>query len=347
MNLLPKFLNRGQISLLVLRDIFSQFWHNYLLIGILSGISFAFQLIGFTTILSSFTGRMILPLHLEEAFKHFDKFSTISVGFIILVLSSILTFWARLLGVKMMVTYEEICSEKVIQKVQQRRQLLQDKSDAQIIGHLSKDCRYGGRIIQEICNIIMPLGFFFFAFPMMLYLNFEATLLIIGIVLLTLIPFGYIVSKARSISSDFEKAAALDNKTKRELLKNLRNDDAFKQVPSLPHPDFKRAYKQRLIMPHVGIMIGWIQVSLCLAAIALFVISTEKDGNHLSTIVIYGFISVFLLRQMMSATKVFTSFHIFLAYFQRAFEVIAGIHSTEHFTTQNQEDAVTFMDDEL
>ena len=246
-----------------------------------------------------------------------------------------------------MITYEQICSTEVIKRVQQRCRLVREKSDSQIISYLSKDCRYGGRIIQEICNIIVPLGFFIVAFPVMLYLNLEATILLSVIVLLTIIPFGYIVSKARSISSNFEIAAALDSTTKRELLKNLRNDESIDDVPKLPHPDFQHAYKQRLIMPHFGILIGGVQLSLCLAVISFFVISTEKNSTGISTIVLYGFISVFILRQTMLATKVFTSFHIFLAYFQRAFEVIAGIGSIQKSDNENNEDSLPFIDDEL
>lgn len=322
--LMEKYSPKKRVSILVLSDISQKFWHIYFLIGILSAITVLFQVLGLSMVLSSFNGDFSLPFNLDEILmKKVDELTIIVLSFFILSLSAAMMFFSRKLGIDIMIKYESLCADELIQRVHQQRLNTKDLSDVQIAILLSKDCRYGGRIIQEISNIVMPLGSSIIAFPIMFYLSYETTIVLIAILAITLPIYSRIAAKACLISTSLEQSAAKDSKTKKELISTIRKSKKKKiEIPSLPHPDFRRAYHQRLVMPHFGLLVGGIQLALSLVAISFLFAST---GMHISGVILYGFLAVFTLSQLRSFSKVFASFHIFLTYFQRAFIIIKDI----------------------
>jgi hypothetical protein len=96
-NLIEKVSPRNRISILVLKDIVCKFGYIYILIGFLSAITLALQIIGIAIILSSFNGNLHLPFHLEDnlMFRSFNKQGLIIVSFFILSLSAVFMFLAR------------------------------------------------------------------------------------------------------------------------------------------------------------------------------------------------------------------------------------------------------------
>lgn len=323
--LMEKYSPKNRISTLVLSDISQKFWHIYFLIGILSALTVVFQVTGLSIILGSFNGDFSLPFNFDKILvENVDKLTMIVLAFFVLSLSAVMMFFSRKLGIDIMIRYESICSDELMQRVRKCSPATKDISDSQIVVLLSKDCRYGGRIIQEISNFVMPLGSSIIAFPIMFYLSYETTIVLIAILAITLPIYGRIATKARSISVSLEQSAIKDSKTKKELINIIRKNPKKKKlkIPSLPHPDFRRAYHQRLLMPHFGLLIGGIQLALSLVAISLLFAST---GMHISGVILYSFLAVFTLTHLRSFSKVFAGFHIFLAYFQRAFVIIKDI----------------------
>jgi len=340
-DIITKSFFKDRISILVLKDIFYKFWHFYILIGLFSAITLALQIIGIAIIVSSFNENMVLPFHIEKSFlfASLDKQTLILLSFLVLSLSSFFMLFARKVIVYLMIEYESVCAMDLISKVFHKIQSMEIKSDADIFTLLSKDCRFGGRIVQEVSNIVMPLGFSFIAFPLLFYLNYEATLILMVVMGITVLPYNLLAGKAKAISYSFEESASLDSRFKKTLISNIRKNNAHVEASSLPHPDFKKAYQRRLIIPHYGILIGGIQIALCLAVLSLWFVSRETYSIDITKIVLYGFVAVFTLNQLRSVTKVFASFHVFLAYFQRAFMIIKGIDPS-HMTNYPQKDKI-------
>jgi hypothetical protein len=330
-NVLEHVHSKNLVSVLVLKDIFYKFWSQYILIGFYSSVTIGLQIIGIAIILSSFNGNLHLPFGLEDRFllKSMDKQKLIILSFFILSLSSVFMFLARKVTVHLMIEYESLCTKDLMSQILNNRAEIEGKSDAEIITLLSKDCRFGGRIVQEISNIVMPLGFSIIAFPLLFYLNYEATIILMVVGAVTLLPYTLIAGKARSISYSFEESAAIDSRFKKEMIGNIRKRDGTVEAPSFPHPAFKRAYQQRLIIPHYGIFVGGIQIAFCFVALALWFASSEASSIDIARIILYGFVAVFTLNQLRSVAKVFASFHVFLAYFQRAFIIIKGIEPSQ------------------
>jgi ABC-type multidrug transport system fused ATPase/permease subunit len=326
-NVLENVRSKNLVSVLVLKDIFYRFWSQYILIGFYSSVTIGLQIIGIAIILSSFNGNLHLPFGLEDRFllKSMDKEKFIILSFFILSLSSVFMFLARKVIVHLMIEYESLCTKDLMAQILNKRAEMESKSDGEIITLLSKDCRFGGRIVQEISNIVMPVGFSIIAFPLLFYLNYEATLILMVVGAVTVLPYTLIAAKARSISYSFEESAAVDSRFKKEMISNYRKTKGVFETSSLPHPAFKRAYQQRLIVPHYGILFGGIQIAFCLAALALWFVSTETSSIDIAKIILYGFVGVFTLNQLRSVAKVFANFHVFLAYFQRAFIIIKEI----------------------
>jgi ABC-type bacteriocin/lantibiotic exporter with double-glycine peptidase domain len=247
-------------------------------------------------------------------------------------------FIGRILTVNMMVDYESRTANSVFLRLSKKKKLKYDNSE--IIRLLSKDCRFGGRIVQEISNLVMPVCVAFVAFPFLFYINVQATLVVLLVILLTLIPYIYIASRASTVSYSFEQSAGKDSQYKKDAINRIKKQTARVKNVSFPHEDFQKYYKKRLIMPHYGILIGGIQIAFCLVVLGWWAVSLERSSPHLGNIVLYGFVAVFMLNQLKSIAKVYANYHVFLAYFQRAFMVIKGISHESMQDKANAEDSV-------
>ncbi len=343
--IIQKLSLKNEITTLVLRDIFINFWHRYMFIGFLSAFAFLFQIIGISIILGIFRDNIKLPLNLHDKFLYWlGDYHLVIFSFVVLSISAMLMFAARKLTVNMMIDYESLCANKIFSIVSTNSEV--NINDSEIIRLLSKDCRFGGRIIQEISNVVMPIGISIIAFPILVYISFQATLAIAIIIIITLLPYGWIASKANFVSSSFEKSAGTDSQYKKEILKHFRKKELQQEPPNFPHHEFKKYYQQRLIMPHYGILIGGIQLALCLAVLGWWGASVEKNSTNISSVVLYGFIAIFMLNQFRILAKVFANFHVFLAYFQRAFIVIKGLDYAEIKSPPNNDDNAMSMTEE-
>ena len=99
-------------------------------------------------------------------------------------------------------------------------------------------------------------------------------------------------------------------------------------------------------MPHYGILIGGMQFAFCLGILGLWFITTRKADTNIAGIVFYGYIASFTLNHLRPMAKVFTNFHVFLAYFQRAFVIIKGISSAQLELTHMNDDSVVLGNEE-
>ncbi len=334
-------------TLLVLKDIIANFWIQYLIIGILSAFSFVLQTIGVSVIISSFNSKLDLPFNLNTIILSLinSGYIVFAGSFICLSLSAVLLFLARKITASSMVEYEGICANALASKLFSQPETT--LSAAEILRLLSKDCRFGGRIVQETSNIIMPMGVSLVAVPLMLYLNFMLTLVILAMVLTTLLPYGIIAKKANKISYSFEVSAGLDSQCKKTAVNNYLKNTLPPEPVLFPHPDFKTDYQKRLVIPHYGVLIGNIQISFCLAILAWWFFSKESHVLDFSNVVLYGFIALFALNQLRNVTKVFTSFHVFLAYFQRAFFIIKDIVGETSSASTIADSTTLIIEDDL
>jgi hypothetical protein len=319
---------KKNIGILVLKDIFCIFWLKYAFIGFLSGFSFILQMFGVAILLSSFNNKLKLPLDLQDLFvKFFNDYQMVIFSFVLLSVSATLMFAGRKLIVGMMVDYEGICANQLFSVV--TKSCSQNLKDSEILRLLSKDCRFGGRVVQEISSVVMPMGIALVALPLLLYMNYYATFALFLVAIITLIPYFFIASKAREMSYSFENSASIDGQYKKQAIAHFRKVKNIDASISFPHSDFKDLYKQRLIMPHYGILIGGMQFAFCLGIMGLWFVITRESGANIASIVFYGYIASFTLNQLRPMAKVFANFHVFLAYFQRAFVIIKGISPTQ------------------
>jgi hypothetical protein len=343
--IIQKLSLKNDITTLVLKDILLNLWHKYIFIGFLSALAFLFQLIGISIILGLFRNNIKLPFDLHDKLLNgFSDHYLIIFSFVILSISAMLMFVARKITVDMMIDYESLCANKIFSIIS--TSLKDNFNDSEIIRLLSKDCRFGGRIVQEMSNIVMPLGISIIAFPVLFYISFQATLAIVVIMIVSLFPYGLIASRANFVSSSFEKSAGTDSQYKKQVIKDFRKNEHNQEPLNFPHYEFKKYYRQRLIMPHYGILIGGIQLALCLAVLGWWGASVEKNSTNVSSVVLYGVIAIFMLNHFITLAKVFANFHVFLAYFQRAFIVIKGIDYAQIKSSPNNGDNVISMTEE-
>lgn len=330
---------KKNIGILVLKDIFCIFWVKYALIGFLSGFSFVLQMFGVAMLLSSFNNKLKLPLDLQLLFvKFLDDYQMVIFSFMVLSASAMLMFAGRKLIVGMMVDYEGICADQLFSII--TKDCSHNYEDSEILRLLSKDCRFGGRVVQEISSVVMPMGISAVAFPAMLYMNHYATFALFLVAIITLIPYFFIASKARKISYLFEKAASFDAQHKKQALSRFKKLKNIDESISFPHDDFKNLYRQRLVMPHYGILIGGMQFAFCLCILGLWFIATRESDTNIAGIVFYGYIASFTLNHLRPMAKVFTNFHVFLAYFQRAFVIIKRISPAQVDLAAMDDDSV-------
>lgn len=329
----------NNIGLLVVGDVAKRFWPIYLLIGVFSALILVSQAAGLANILHIFSGNssFSLPLHLQKFFPllTLNKLTLLLASSFLLILSLIITFISRKLIVNMMIKYESICAGEIIKRVLDHNPAIEDKNDKQIITLLSKDCRFGGRIAQELSNIVMPLGALVVALPIMFYINFFVTVILLVVLFLTTLTYGWLARRAYRISSAMETGATSDSQLKKQLVSDIQKKDfdlSKTPLPNLPHQDFVHAYNQRLMMPYLGLLIGGIQLTLSLTIMASLIVEGNGllFGGSVSAAVLYGFLAVFTLSQLRTTSKVFANFHVFLNYFQRAFVIIKGLDSFKY-----------------
>ncbi len=314
-----------RIAWLVLRDILLRYAPLYVWIGVLSMAGFGMQLLGLSGILNAITDAA-MPFGVEQWISLIEPGVAIGLAFILLSLSAGVTFLARRCAIRMMIDYERHCAGLLFRKVAQGDSMMDGLNDSTLLRFLSKDCRFGGRIVQEISNIVMPVGVALLALPLLFYLDAGMTMILLAVMLIALAPFAWMALKAKEASHEHEEATRTDSEHKKEALKQVKAGSSSVSEPVLPHPAFQRAYEKRLVIPQCGILVGMIQIALCLTVLAWWIAGAERPADDLGHYVFYSMVAVFALLQLRSAAKVFASYHVFLTYFRRAFVVIHGIH---------------------
>ncbi len=334
----------SSISFLVLWDIASRYWVHYLVLALMSALSFVLQIVGMTTLVSSIRGT-------EGRFAAYigTGGAAIALAFVVLVVSAVCMLLSRILSVRLMVAYESYCGNRLVKLVRQGDARVKDLSDAALIRYLSKDCRFGGRIVQELSGLVMPAGIAAIALPMLLYLNHPVTLLIIAVLALSILPYKHIAKFAKMVSYAFETSAGQDGKYKKDMLGSIRDGTLDKKAyRGMPHPEFKRRYAHRLIVAHSGVFLGGLQLAVCLLVVSVWFNYRRHLGEEPANLVMYAFVAVLAFSQMRAVPKVVANFNVFLAYFQRVFAILHGLSDQvdwqQEAQPQDSEDVLIELD---
>lgn len=310
----------ANVGVLVVLDILNKHLLGYGVIFLVSAAAFGLQVVGISTLVGCIRG---------TTSKYGEYLGSgpgaILLSFLFLVASALLLYFVRVLGVRIMVAYEGYCAGRLMERIRKRSANVKDLGARTVLTLLSKDCRFGGRIAQEIGNVVMPAGIALIAFPAMFYLNWQATLILFAVLAVTVVPYWLIARIAQSISYAFEASALLDGKYKSEMLEGIRNRTWGSRPVEMPHPEFRKRYSQRLVVAHLGALAGGIQMALCLAVLSVWFVRQRLAGGGAANIVVYAFVAVLAFNQLRAVPKVFANFHVFLAYFQRAFVLIHDI----------------------
>lgn len=311
----------SSIGFLVMWDIAARYWLQYMGVAFMSALSFLMQIVGVSTLVSSIRGT-------DGRFSVYlgTGVGAIVIAFVILIISAGCMFTSRALSIWLMVKYESYCSNRIVAMIRRGDVRLKDLPDNALIKYLSKDCRFGGRIVQELSGLVMPAGIAAIALPLLLYLNFQVTLLILAVFVLSVIPYMYMAKFAKNVSFLFEASAGQDGQYKKEILGQLREGTLTKNAYfGMPHPGFKRRYAHRLLIAHSGIFLGGIQLAVCLLVASLWFHYSRDVGGTPENLVMYAFVAVLAFSQMRAVPKIVANFNVFLAYFQRAFVIIHGL----------------------
>lgn len=306
---------------LVLVDIFMNYLPWYLLTGFCSAGSFLLQIFGVTNLVAAIRGgrgRYALPVDSMDV--------QIFAAMFALIISGIFILAAKRISVKIMVDYERYLVQKLFQIFERDSEHVKKYSLPERMVLLSKDCRFGGRIAQEISDLVMPVAMLGVSVPVLLYLQFQATLILFLVMGLTSFSYKLIARRAREISYAFEEAVLNDSLLKKKILAEIEAGERDTPLDDAPSRSFIREYQRRLFIAHVGVFIGNIQLALCLAALAVW---SARNPNAMapSSLVLYGFVVLVTFNQLKKTPKVFTNFNVFFAYFRRAFELIHGLES--------------------
>ncbi len=318
---------------LVLVDIFMNYFTWYMLTGLCSAISFILQIFGVTNLVAAIRGvrgRYSLPVE--------SIYLQILSALFALILAGALILAARKLSVKIMVEYERYLVQKLLLIFDRTPDRLKKYSMSERMILLSKDCRFGGRIAQEISDMVMPAAMLAVSIPVLFYLQFHATMILFLVLGITSVSYKIIARRAREISYAFERAALEDGQVKKKLLAEIESGVRSSPLEDAPTRSFIREYQRRLFITHVGVFLGNVQLALCLAAVAVW---SARNPNAMepSSLVLYGFIVLVTFNQLKKTPKVFTNFNVFFAYFRRAFELIHSLDSGELIPSYAHSDA--------
>jgi hypothetical protein len=305
------------VGLLVVWEIYSTFWSSYLAIALLTASAFVLQVTGITTFASILQGKQIKYLPMIS-----DDYAGTLLALLLLLLSSLLLFGVRALSVRIMVEYEGMCAGRLVNRFARSGDRCSTIKDDMVLRYISKDCRFGGRIAQEISNLVMPGGVALVAFPVLVYLNYQVTLVVLIAMAITVVPYRVFAKWAKNVSYSFEGAAGMDALYKKNTIKEIKKNPGAGKTYKMPHPDFKKAYSLRLIAAHFGVLVGGFQLAICLAAASAWLIYRRPFGFDPAHMIMYAVVALVAFNQVKSVPKVFANCYLFLAYFQRVFVVL-------------------------
>lgn len=325
---------KKNFSFLVLSDLLKRYWSTYLLIGGFAILVPFFQTAGTVLFIHAIRGddKFTLPYNLHQFLPPIPSshllILILAAGF--LTVSLLIMFFSRRLAVGLMIRYEKECAQEIIRKFAQKDKSLEDKSSSQVMVMLSKDCRQGGRMALDIGGVVSPIGALLVILPIMFYISSTTTLALTALLGLTAIIYGKLSGRSHRIAQNLEESGIEDARMKKALMAKIQageiTEEELSKV-SLPHENFAKAYHDRIMMPQIASVFGGIQVLLSLILISLLI---GLGSSNLSLIVLYGTLAIYALTQLRAISKTFTNFHIFLAYFQRAFVIIKGINPADY-----------------
>lgn len=325
---------KKNFSVLVLSDLLKRYWSTYLVIGFFAILVPFFQTAGTVLFIHAIRGdnNFTLPYNLHQFLPPIpsNHFMILILAALFLAVSLLIMFFSRKLAVGLMIRYEKECAEEIIRKFAAKDKLLEGKSNSQIIVMLSKDCRQGGRMALDIGSVVSPIGALLVILPIMFYISGITTFALTVLLGLTAIIYGSLSNRSHRIAQNLEESGIEDARMKKDLIAKIQADELSEEELakiSLPHDNFARAYNDRIMMPQIAAVFGGIQVLLSLILISLLI---GLGSSNLSLIVLYGTLAIYALTQLRAISKTFTNFHIFLAYFQRAFVIIKGINPEDY-----------------
>lgn len=310
-------------------DIAKLFWLRLLAISMIGAIFAITQTLLALIFLSRFTqSAQSLPFFDLGAVT--QSLTPLAFGAVIFALgtfSAVFIFLSRIISISMMTDYEKHCVDKVLVRLESNKAKVKTMAPKNLLVLLSKDCRFGGRIANEVSSLMLPISVNLIGIPILFYLDASATILLLTVILLT----GYLqfmASKiARKVGFDLETAGYKDSAEKADFNKQFqawlsgKAADMKRHDFSMPHPDFVKSYRRRLAMPSLGQFIGTIGFTI---AIAVLGIDFLREGRAFdgAKIALYIYVSFFALSQLRTVSKAYINSHVFFAFFQRAFTVM-------------------------
>lgn len=253
-----------------------------------------------------------------------DIFMLVFLGLIGIV-SVFLVYLSKIVSVSIMVDYERFCVSALSQKLLCASSKNVKISKKEYIVLCSKDCRFGGRLAFEISNSVMPVGVCAILIPALFFLNGMLTSLLLSVVGLAIISQLLLRPMIRQTAQLMETNATADSTAKSAEYDrivdaiNVQDSKIIHDFSSrIPDKDFMNTYKNRLILPHLGNLVGGISYAIILVVIVGFYSLQHNQLNGHEDFIFYCLIAFFCFSQMKILSKIYMNMSVFNEYFSRA-----------------------------
>lgn len=324
----------------------------------LVALGFVFlQAFSFRVIMSFLTGSSNsykVPYFDVKIYFENDIFLLVFLGLVGIV-SVILVYLSKIVSVSIMVDYERFCVSAVSQKLLCASTKNIKLSKKEFIVLCSKDCRFGGRLAFEISNSVMPVGVCAILIPTLFFLNGMLTILLLSVVVLAIISQLLLRPMIRQTAQLMETNASADSTAKSaeydRIVDALNAQDSKINLDfssRIPNKDFMKTYKNRLILPHLGNLIGGISYAIILVIIIGFYSLQHNQLNGHEDFIFYCLVAFFCFSQMKILSKIYMNISVFNEYFSRARHFInSGETKSDSFRKLSLASQVGDGDDDL
>lgn len=323
-------------------DILSSHTKSFFITALLSGMAIVLQLIAIQTfIMISSNSSESLSFFGENSFFDFFLNSNSSIWgvFIFSGILSVFTMYViKKISINVMIGYE-------ILGVKRLAIILAENSNSKKLDYgvinilMTKDCRFGGRMAYELSNVVFPISALILIFPYLMFLEIGLTVLIFALLLFVGASQLIFSNKSEEIASNMELHAKEDKIAKHAFLQLLEKGEyeGPKSSSSIPSPLFMETYKQRLMIPHKGNLIGGAQFIIVLAIIGAWFSFVSVQSTP-ADILVYSVICLFAFSQAKTIPKSLANSIVFFSYYKRAFYIFLNPDESEFCIAFDKED---------
>jgi hypothetical protein len=268
----------------------------------------------------------------ERILVHFSMFSNnefIALLLFINIIAFTFLFLIKKSIAKVMIEFELYSVSYIIKYINSKNEKFLKPEKQNLLLRIIKDCRFGGRLIGEICLVLNPLLMLIVSLVILLYLDY---LIVLVILILALILF-YIQKKifkyGNNIMDDMETNASEDKKIRVSIL------DGDSNLLDLRNSSFLSSYSKRLVIPHVSNFIIGIILILFISWFYFFYI--PNNNIIVNELVIYFYICILIFGSMKLLFKSITNMGLFYRYFRRLSDPLsdeAELNENEHLDIQ-------------